>query len=381
MGKRIYLDNAATTMLLPEVLNEMEPYLKREYGNPSTAYELGENARMAVEKARNRIAECIHADSGEIYFTSGGTEADNWALKGIADGYIGEKAHIITTEIEHHAILGSCEFLEKMGIEVTYVKPDEDGIVNIAAINRAIKDNTILISVMHGNNEIGTIQPIDEIGRLAREKGIIFHSDAVQTTGHIPIDVGALQVDMLSASGHKFNGPKGVGFLYVRKGIALPPFMHGGGQEMGVRAGTENVSGIVGMGKALAIANSTMGEYRKKVKEMREYMVKRVLNEIEGVRYNGHSQKRLPGNASFSFRGIDAQMLLMLLAEQGICASAGSACNTDSRKVSHVISAINVQKEFAPGTIRFSIDKTNTMGEIAMALGALKKSVSILRMV
>lgn len=385
MQRSIYLDNAATTPMAPEVANAMEPFLLDQFGNPSTFYEYGEKARNAIEDSRNRIGDLLGADSSEIYFTGGGTEADNWAIKGIGlsrselQRSLGN--HLITTQLEHHAILNSCDYLEKMGVEISYARPNPYGLVSPEQIEKLTRRNTRLISVMHANNEIGTVEPIDEIGKMARQRGIIFHTDAVQTMGHIPINLKDLPIDMLSASAHKFNGPKGIGFLFVRKNIELQPFIHGGAQERGKRAGTENVAGIVGMARALELSYERMSVNRRKVKEMRNYLVRRVLDEIEDVIYNGSHERRLPGNASFSFKGIDAQMLLVLLAEQGIFASAGSACNSEKREVSHVIKAIGVHKEYAPGTIRFSLDHNNSMEEIAIALSALKESVSILRMV
>lgn len=390
MSNKIYLDNAATTELLPEVSYAMEPYFIKKYGNASTTYELGAEAKNAIEQARKEIALTIDAKPSEIFFTSGGSESDNWAIKSIAGDrkHIGK--HILTSKIEHHAVLHSCEYLESLDYKVTYLDVDENGIVDLEQMKSVIqkgkdsfqiKDNVTLISVMYANNEIGTLEPIEEIGRIARKNHIFFHTDAVQAVGQIPISVRKLPIDMLSASAHKFHGPKGVGFLYVREGLSIPSFIHGGAQEKGKRAGTENVAGIVGMAKALSISSKEMSRKRRELSTLRNYFVKRVLKEIPQVFYNGHPSKRLPGNISFSIKNVNATALLVLLEEEGIFASAGSACNTGITSISHVIQAIDVPKEYAYGTIRFSMGRETTKKDIDKTISVLKHSVEVLRRV
>lgn len=381
MKKRIYMDHAATTELLPEARAAMEPYLGDGYGNASTSYELGRRAKKALEQARESVAGIIGAAPEEIYFTSGGSESDNWAIKSIAGESKPIGRHIITSGIEHHAVLNSCAYLEKLGYYVTYLNVDRQGIVDMNQLRRAAGRHTTLISVMYGNNEIGTIEPIMEIGALARKRGIPFHTDAVQAIGQVPISVQKLPVDLLSASSHKFYGPKGVGFLYVKKGLGIPSYIHGGGQERGKRAGTENIAGIVGMVEALRCANAEMKQHMEKVTMMREVLVREVMQQIPDVIYNGHPIYRLPGNASFSFRGINATALLVLLEEGGICASAGSACSTGSTEISHVIQAIRVPEEYAKGTVRFSLGKENTMEDVRHCVEVLRESVALLRKV
>lgn len=388
MNKRIYLDHAATTDMLPEVSYAMEPYFVKKFGNASTAYELGEEAKNAMEIARKEIAACIDAKPEEIFFTSGGSESDNWAVKSIA-GYrkhIG--SHILTSKIEHHAILHSCQYLENLDYKVTYLDVDRDGIVDMKQMKRLMeegrmskqKENRVtLVSVMYGNNEIGTIEPIEEICRLAKRYDVYVHTDAVQAVGQVPISVKKLPVDMLSASAHKFHGPKGVGFLYVREGLDIPSFIHGGAQEKGKRAGTENVAGIVGMAKALSIADKQLGKKRKELTYLRDYFAKRVMHEIPEVYYNGHAIKRLPGNLNFSFRGVNGTALLVLLEEEGILASAGSACSTGTTSVSHVIEAIGVPKEYAYGTLRFSMGRQTCKQDIDKTIEVLKHAVELLR--
>ncbi len=388
MNKRIYLDHAATTDMLPEVSYAMEPYFVKKFGNASTAYELGEEAKNAMEIARKEIAACIDAKPEEIFFTSGGSESDNWAIKSIA-GYrkhIG--SHILTSKIEHHAILHSCEYLEKLDYKVTYLDVDKDGIVDMKQMKKLMEEGkeskqkekrVTLVSVMYGNNEIGTIEPIEEICRLANRYDVYVHTDAVQAIGQIPISMKKLPVDMLSASAHKFHGPKGVGFLYVREGLDIPSFIHGGAQEKGKRAGTENVAGIVGMAKALSIANKQMGKKRRELTYLRDYFAKRIMNEIPDVSYNGHPTKRLPGNLNFSFRGVNGTALLVLLEEEGILASAGSACSTGTTRVSHVIEAINVPKEYAYGTLRFSMGRQTSKKDVDKTIEVLKNAVELLR--
>lgn len=379
MSKQIYFDHAATTSVLPEVREAMQPYLTEKYGNMSTAYELGEEARSAVSHAREVIAHCIDARPEEIFFTSGGSESDNWAIKSIAGEYKSEGKHIITSAIEHHAVLNSCAYLEQLGYEVTYLEVDEKGLVSMEELEQAITPETTLITVMYGNNEIGTIEPVHEIGRIARYRKIPFHTDAVQVVGQIPISVRREPIDLMSASAHKFHGPKGVGFLYVHEGVKIPSFIHGGAQEKGKRAGTENVPGIVGMAEALRIAVLQMKQNRAREIRLRNYFMDRLLREFERVRINGHPYQRLPGNINISFGGVDATSLLTLLQEDGICASAGSACSTGQTRISHVIEAIHVPDEYAVGTIRFTLGRENTRQEVDQTIRSLKKNLAILR--
>lgn len=373
------MDHAATTEMLPEVREAMEPYLREEYGNASTSYEMGVRMHDVLEDARAKIARVIDAQPEEIFFTSGGSESDNWVIKNVA----GEKKHIgkhiITTKIEHHAILRSCQYLESLGYEVTYLDVDDYGLVRAEDVANALRDDTTLVSVMTGNNEIGTIEPIAEIGAFLRTKGIAFHTDAVQAVGQIPISMSRIPVDYLSASAHKFHGPKGVGFLFVRKDQDLPSFIHGGSQERGKRAGTENIAGIVGMAEALSIAAHEMPYTRNRLIRLRNYFVERVRHEIPQSRLNGHPYKRLPGNVNFSFAGIDATALLVLLEEEEICASAGSACNTGQTRISHVIEAIRVPEDYAAGSVRFTMGRETTKRDVDACVDALKRSVTILR--
>ncbi len=373
------MDHAATTEMLPEVREAMEPYLREEYGNASTSYEMGVRMHDVLEGARAKIARVIDAQPEEIFFTSGGSESDNWVIKNVA----GEKKHIgkhiITTKIEHHAILRSCQYLESLGYEVTYLDVDDYGLVRAEDVANALRDDTTLVSVMTGNNEIGTIEPIAEIGAFLRTKGIAFHTDAVQAVGQIPLSMSRIPVDYLSASAHKFHGPKGVGFLFVRKDQDLPSFIHGGSQERGKRAGTENIAGIVGMAEALSIAAHEMPYTRNRLIRLRNYFVERVRHEIPQSRLNGHPYKRLPGNVNFSFAGIDATALLVLLEEEEICASAGSACNTGQTRISHVIEAIRVPEEYAAGSVRFTMGRETTKRDVDACVDALKRSVTILR--
>lgn len=373
------MDHAATTEMLPEVREAMEPYLREEYGNASTSYEMGVRMHDVLEDARAKIARVIDAQPEEIFFTSGGSESDNWVIKNVA----GEKKHIgkhiITTKIEHHAILRSCQYLESLGYEVTYLDVDDYGLVRAEDVANALRDNTTLVSVMTGNNEIGTIEPIAEIGAFLRTKGVAFHTDAVQAVGQIPLSMSRIPVDYLSASAHKFHGPKGVGFLFVRKDQDLPSFIHGGSQERGKRAGTENIAGIVGMAEALSIATHEMPYTRNRLIRLRNYFVERVRHEIPQSRLNGHPYKRLPGNVNFSFAGIDATALLVLLEEEEICASAGSACNTGQTRISHVIEAIRVPEEYAAGSVRFTMGRETTKRDVDACVDALKRSVTILR--
>lgn len=373
------MDHAATTDMLPQVRKAMDPYLMDEYGNASTAYGMGQRAQKAMEDAREKIAYRLDAHPKEIFFTSGGSESDNWVVKNVAGAKKEQGKHIITSQIEHHAILRSCEYLESLGDDVTYLPVDDYGVVDPKELKDAIRADTTLVSIMTGNNEIGTIEPITELGAIAKSKGVDFHTDAVQAVGQIPLSLAQLPVDYLSASAHKFHGPKGVGFLYVRKDENLPSFIHGGSQERGKRAGTENVAGIVGMAEALDIAVQEMRYTRPRLIRLRNYFVERVLHEIAGTRLNGHRYQRLPGNVNFSIRGVDATALLVLMEEEGICASAGSACNTGQTRISHVIEAIHVPEDYAAGSIRFTMGRATSRQEVDQTIEALKKCVEILR--
>ena len=379
MDKLIYLDNAATTKTAPEVVEAMLPYFTEYYGNPSSVYTFASKSKEAVTRQREVIAEALGAKSEEIYFTAGGSESDNWALKATAEAYKDKGNHIITTKIEHHAILHTAQYLEKRGYEVTYLDVDENGVVKLDDLKAAIRPTTILISVMFANNEIGTIQPIKEIGEIAKENGILFHTDAVQAFGQVPIDVNEYHIDMLSASGHKLNGPKGIGFLYIRKGLKLKSFVHGGAQERKRRAGTENVPGIIGIGTAVSRAMRTMKERTLKETELRDYLISRVLQEIPYVRLNGHPEKRLPNNANFSFRFIEGESLLIMLDMKGICGSSGSACTSGSLDPSHVLLAIGLPHEIAHGSLRLTLSEETTREEIDYVVEALKEIVTHLR--
>mgnify|MGYP003288945426 CR=1 FL=1 len=379
MSKLIYLDNAATTKTALEVVEAMIPYFTEYYGNPSSVYSFASQNKETITKQREIIAEALGANTNEIYFTAGGSESDNWALKATAEAYQNKGNHIITTKIEHHAILHTCEYLEKEGFEVTYLDVDENGSVKMDDLRAAIKPTTILISIMFANNEIGTIEPIKEIGEIAKEHGILFHTDAVQAFGQVPINVDEYHIDMLSASGHKLNGPKGIGFLYIRKGVKIRSFVHGGGQERKRRAGTENVPGIVGMGTATARAIDTMTERTAKEVELRDYLISRVLDEIPYTRLNGHPQKRLPNNANFSFRFIEGESLLIMLDMKGICASSGSACTSGSLDPSHVLLAIGLPHEIAHGSLRLTLSEETTKEDIDYVVDSLKEIVTNLR--
>lgn len=376
---RVYLDNAATTQMSDEVKQAMEPYLKQNFGNASTMYSYGEESKEAIEKARKIIAVSLGAKPSEIFFTSGGSESDNWAVKCVAGEYKQKGCHIITSKIEHHAILNSCKYLEELGYEVTYLEVDEKGMVSLDALQNAIRPDTTLISIMFANNEVGTIEPIMQIGKIAKEQGILFHTDAVQAYAQIPIDVRRYPIDLLSASAHKFHGPKGVGFLYIREGVSIPSFIHGGGQEEGKRAGTENVAGIVGMGKAAEVAFSDMRNRIRRETMLRNYLLEKVVHEIPGVCINGHRSKRLPGNASFSFRDVDGASLVILLDEDGICASGGSACNTGEERVSYVIRELKTPEDYAPGTVRMTLCGSTTREDVDRAVESLKRNVKRLR--
>lgn len=379
-NKVIYLDHAATTATRPEVVEAMLPYFTENYGNPSTVYELGSKNKSAVTHSRETIAKALGTDAANIYFTAGGSEADNWALVATAEAYKNKGNHIITSKIEHHAILHTCEYLEKeRGYEVTYIDVDENGIIKLDELKKAIRPTTILISVMFANNEIGTIQPIKEIGAIAREHGILFHTDAVQAFGQIPIDVNELNIDMLSSSGHKLNGPKGIGFLYIRKGVKIRSFIHGGAQERKRRAGTENVPGIVGFGKAVEIAIATMDKRIKQETELRDYLIDRILAEVPYTRLNGDRERRLPNNANFSFQFIEGESLLIMLDMAGICGSSGSACTSGSLDPSHVLLAIGLPHEIAHGSLRLTLGEDNTREEMDYVVEKIKGIVERLR--
>ncbi len=379
MNKVIYLDNAATTKTAPEVVEAMLPYFTEHFGNPSSVYSFASGNKAVLTEQRETIADALGAKANEIYFTAGGSESDNWALKATADAYKDKGNHIITTKIEHHAILHTAEYLEQNGFEVTYLDVDEDGVVKLDELKAAIRPTTILISVMFANNEIGTIQPIKEIGAIAKEQGILFHTDAVQAFGQVPINVDECNIDMLSASGHKLNGPKGIGFLYIRKGVKIRSFIHGGGQERKRRAGTENVPGIVGIGTAAARAVRTMEERTKKEMELRDYLIERILSEVPYTKLNGHKRNRLPNNANFSFRFIEGESLLIMLDMKGICASSGSACTSGSLDPSHVLLAIGLPHEIAHGSLRLTLSEETTKEEIDYVVDSIKEIVTKLR--
>ncbi|MBD5530608.1 MAG: cysteine desulfurase NifS [Lachnospiraceae bacterium] len=379
MNPFIYLDNAATTQLDESVLQEMLPFMRQSYGNPSAVYHFAEESRKAVDHAREQTAGLIGARPEEIFFTGGGTESDNWALKAAAEAYSAKGKHIITSKIEHHAVLHTCRYLEKHGYEVTYLDVDQDGKIALEQLRAAIRPDTVLISVMAANNEIGTIEPIAEIGRIAHEHGVLFHTDAVQAYGHIPLHVEEMNIDLLSASAHKLNGPKGVGILYVRKGVKLGPFLHGGAQERGKRAGTLNVPGIVGFGKAAQIAGQTMEGRTRSETALRDHLIERILSEIPHARLNGHRTDRLPNNVNFCFRFLEGESLLILLDQLGICASSGSACTSGSLDPSHVLLAIGLPHEIAHGSLRITLSEKTTVEEIDFVADELKKIVERLR--
>lgn len=379
MKKTIYLDNAATTKTRPEVVEAMLPYFTEYYGNPSSVYEFATPSKKAIAEARETIAKSLGAKTNEIYFTAGGSESDNWAIKATAEAYESKGKHIITSKIEHHAVLHTCEYLEKRGFEITYLDVDENGTVKLDELKKAIRPDTILISIMFANNEIGTIQPIKEIGEIAKEHGIIFHTDAVQAYAHVPINVDEYHIDMLSVSGHKFNGPKGIGFLYIRTGLKLRSFIHGGSQERKRRGGTENVPGIVGMGKAVEIAMANLAERTAYEVELRDYLIDRVLSEVPYVRLNGHRTNRLPNNANFAFQFIEGESLLIMLDMQGICGSSGSACTSGSLDPSHVLLAIGLPHEIAHGSLRLTLSEETTKEDIDFTVDEIKTIVEKLR--
>ena len=379
MSKRIYLDNAATTQVRPEVLEEMLPYFTEHYGNPAAIYSFASEAGHAVAHARQTVADVIGANKDEIYFTGGGSESDNWALKATAEAYSSKGKHIITSTIEHHAILHTAEWLEKQGYEVTYVPVDENGTVKLDALEAAIRPDTILISIMAANNEIGTIQPLKEIGAIAKKHGVLFHTDAVQAYAHIPIAVNEMNIDMLSASGHKIGGPKGIGLMYIRKGVKIRSFIHGGAQERSRRAGTHNVPGIVGMGKAAQIAVRDMDQISDYESQLRDHLIERVLAEIPYTRLNGHRTNRLPNNANFCFRFIEGESLLILLDQAGIYGSSGSACTSGSLDPSHVLLAIGLPHEIAHGSLRLTLSDATTLEDIDYTVDKLKEIIERLR--
>ena len=375
----IYLDNAATTKTAPEVVDAMLPYFSEYYGNASTIYSLGAESKKAMDHARQTIADSLGAKPEEIYFTAGGSESDNWALKATAEAYASKGKHIITTKIEHHAILHTCEYLEKRGFEITYLNVDRDGLISLDELKAAIRPDTILISVMFANNEIGTIEPIAEIGEIAKEHGVLFHTDAVQAYAQVPINVDEMHIDMLSASGHKLNGPKGIGFLYIRKGVKIRSFVHGGAQERSRRAGTENIPGIVGLGAAVERALRIMDTKTRKESELRDYLIGRLENEIPHCWLNGHRTKRLPNNINFSFLFIEGESMLIMLDMKGICASSGSACTSGSLDPSHVLLAIGLKHEEAHGSLRLTLSEESTKEEMDIVAEEVKKIVQRLR--
>ena len=375
----IYLDNAATTKTAPEVVDAMLPYFSEYYGNASTIYGLGAESKKAMDHARQTIADSLGAKPEEIYFTAGGSESDNWALKATAEAYASKGKHIITTKIEHHAILHTCEYLEKRGFEITYLNVDRDGLISLDELKTAIRPDTILISVMFANNEIGTIEPIAEIGEIAKEHGVLFHTDAVQAYAQVPINVDEMHIDMLSASGHKLNGPKGIGFLYIRKGVKIRSFVHGGAQERSRRAGTENIPGIVGLGAAVERAMRIMDSKTQREIELRDYLIGRLENEIPHCWLNGHRTKRLPNNINFSFLFIEGESMLIMLDMKGICASSGSACTSGSLDPSHVLLAIGLKHEEAHGSLRLTLSEDSTKEEMDIVAEEVKKIVQRLR--
>ena len=377
--KLIYMDNAATTPVKPEVLDAMLPYFTEKFGNPSSIYSISSENKKAITDAREVIAKTINTTPENIYFTAGGSESDNWALKATADAYASKGKHIITTKIEHHAILHTCEYLETKGFEITYLDVDENGLVKLDELTAAIRPDTILISVMFANNEIGTIEPIAEIGKIAHEHGVLFHTDAVQAYTQVPIDVEAMNIDMMSTSGHKINGPKGIGFLYIRKGVKIKSFIHGGAQERHRRAGTENVTGIIGLAKAAEIATANMKERTAEEIKVRDHLIERIEKEIPYAKLNGDRVKRLPNNVNFSFQFVEGESMLILLDSKGICASSGSACTSGSLDPSHVLLAIGVPHEVAHGSLRLTLSEETTKEDIDFTVDKLKEIVPYLR--
>jgi len=379
MGNIIYLDHAATTPVDPEVLDAMLPYFREKFGSASTLYSLGREAREAVEEARERVAELIGAQPEEIYFTSGGSEADNWAIFGVAAAKASKGKHIITSKIEHHAVLEPCHALEKQGYSVTYLGVDQNGFIDLDELKDAITEQTILITIMHANNEIGTIEPVEEIGAIAKERGIHFHTDTVQTVGHIPVDVNSINCDSLAISAHKLYGPKGVGAMYIRKGSRVERLIRGGGQENNRRAGTHNVPGIVGLGKAAELAKMRMAEEAQRITKLRDALIAGVESRIKDVRLNGDRIKRLPNNVNFSFEGVEGESMILLMDMNGICVSSGSACTSGSLDPSHVLMALGLRHEQAHGSLRMTLGKDNTEAHIDKVLDILPGIVQRLR--
>ncbi|NLE31288.1 cysteine desulfurase NifS [Candidatus Dojkabacteria bacterium] len=379
MKELIYMDNSATTRISSEVLDSMMPYLTTGYGNPSSIYSIGRESRKAVENARELVAKALSCDTNEIYFTSGGSESDNWAIKGVAFANENKGKHIITTSIEHHAVLHTCKYLEKYGFEITYLPVKSNGIIDINDLKKAIRKDTILISIMYANNEIGSIQPIKEIGEIAKENNIYFHTDAVQAIGNIPINLKELNIDLLSLSAHKFHGPKGVGVLYIRKGVKISNMIHGGGQEKNMRAGTENVAGIVGLGKAIELATIDIEKKSKYLITLRERLIKGIMESIPDTILNGDPINRLPGNVNVCFKYIEGESILLLLDMKGICASSGSACTSGSLNPSHVLLAIGLPHEIAHGSLRLTLSEENTQEEIEYVLETLPPIIQNLR--
>lgn len=377
--RKVYLDNAATTALSPRVLEAMLPYFTQHYGNPSSVHAFGREAKQGLDKARDQVAKALHCDPSEVIFTGCGTESDNTVLLGVAQRYRNKGKHIITTNVEHHAILHTCEYLEKQGYSVTYLPVDQDGLVTAEQVAAAIRPDTILVSIMFANNEVGTIMPIQEIGAVCKEKGVLFHTDAVQAVGHIPVDVQAMHIDMLSLSAHKFHGPKGVGALYCRKGIRLPSYIMGGAQEKGRRAGTENVAGIVGLGAAIELATEQLEENRAKMTALRDRLMTGIQARISEVKLNGHPTNRLPNNVNFSFKYIEGESILLMLDMNGIAASSGSACTSGSLDPSHVLLALGLPHEIAHGSVRLTLGDETTEEDIDYTIDVLEKTVARLR--
>ena len=379
MSREIYMDNAATTRIKSEVIDVMVPSLKENYGNPSSIYKIGRDAKRILEESRETVAKAIGASAKELYFTSGGSESDNWAIKGIAEAHKSKGNHIITTKMEHHAVLHPCEYLEKNGFEVTYLDVDEYGVVKLDELKKAIKKETILITIIFANNEVGTIQPIKEIGKIAKENNVLFHTDAVQAIGHIEIDVNELNIDLLSMTAHKIYGPKGIGALFIKKGVKITPLIHGGAQEKRRRAGTENIPSIVGFAKAIEIATSNIEEDSKELTKLRDKLIKEIRENIDHVKLNGHPEKRLPGNVNFSFEYIEGESLLLSLDMVGISASSGSACTSGSLDPSHVLLCMGLPHEIAHGSLRLSLGDFNSEDEIDYVVQNLVVIVDRLR--
>ncbi|SHE89717.1 cysteine desulfurase NifS [Clostridium fallax] len=379
MNKTTYMDYAATTYVKPEVLEEMMPYFTEKFGNPSSFYGLARETKMAIDKARDRVAKALNCDPSEVYFTGGGSESDNWALKGIASAYRNKGKHIITTKIEHHAVLHTCQYLEKLGFKVTYLDVDSEGFIDLEQLKNSITDETILVSIMFANNEIGTIEPIKEIGKICKERNVLFHTDAVQAIGNVKIDVKELNIDLLSLAGHKIYGPKGIGVLYIRKGIRIDNLVHGGGQERSRRAGTENIASIVGMGKAIELATENLDDHIKRLTVLRDKLIDG-LTKIPYTRLNGPiGDKRLPGNVNVSFEFIEGEGILLMLDFEGICASSGSACASGSLDPSHVLLSIGLPHEVAHGSLRLSLGDGSTEEDVNKVLEVLPKIVDRLR--